>query len=129
MRTVQMTLKPELVAAVDALAAELKTSRSAFTRDPLRAALKRSGIKRREQQQQDGYTKFPVQTGEFLTLDDGELSDAEAWSSALVQLPDSRPSPSRAACSAGLDHQSPWRSDRGADHLHHSRHFKRGLPE
>jgi len=39
MRTVQMTLDEKLVEEVDKLVGELKTTRSAFTRDALRQAL------------------------------------------------------------------------------------------
>ena len=79
MRVVQMTLDPELVAAVDSLAAEMKTSRSAFTRDALRAAVERQRIIRLEKRHQDGYERSPVQAGEFMTWDDEEVEDAESW--------------------------------------------------
>ena len=41
MRTVQMTLEEDLVRAVDRAARKLKTTRSAFARQALRAALDR----------------------------------------------------------------------------------------
>ena len=41
MRTVQMTLDEELVVEIDKEIKRLRTTRSAFTRDALRAALRR----------------------------------------------------------------------------------------
>lgn len=65
MKTVQMTLDEDLVAAVDRVARKLGTSRSAFTRDALRDALKRVQVRALEQKQQDGYARKPVRRGEF----------------------------------------------------------------
>jgi metal-responsive CopG/Arc/MetJ family transcriptional regulator len=65
MRTVQMTLDPELVAAVDKAARKLGTTRSAFTRDALRAALRRAHEKALEDRQREGYRRRPVKRGEF----------------------------------------------------------------
>ena len=44
MKTVQMTLDEKLVRQVDALAKKLRTTRSAFTREMLRSAIKRQKI-------------------------------------------------------------------------------------
>ncbi len=65
MRTVQMTLDDELVAAVDTLVDELRTNRSAFTRDALHAALARHRTKRLEQKHRHGYLTQPVAADEF----------------------------------------------------------------
>lgn len=65
MRTVQMTLDPELVVAVDKAARKLGTTRSAFTRDALRAALRRVHEKSLEERQREGYRRHPVRRGEF----------------------------------------------------------------
>lgn len=65
MRTVQMTLDPELVAAVDRAARQLGTSRSAFTREALRAALRRLQERALEQKHREGYRRRPVRRGEF----------------------------------------------------------------
>jgi CopG family transcriptional regulator / antitoxin EndoAI len=65
MRTVQMTLDPELVAAVDKAARKLGTTRSAFARDALRAALRRVHEKWQEDRQREGYRRRPVKRGEF----------------------------------------------------------------
>ncbi len=65
MRTVQMTLEDELVRAVDKAARKLKTSRSAFTRHALRAALARLLLVERENRHRRGYERLPVKDGEF----------------------------------------------------------------
>jgi metal-responsive CopG/Arc/MetJ family transcriptional regulator len=65
MRTIQMTLDDELVETVDALAKELKTTRSAFTREALREALRRNQIKRLEEKHRRGYECYPTDQSEF----------------------------------------------------------------
>ena len=65
MRTVQMTLDDELVAAVDQAAKKLKTTRSAFTRDALRLALRNLKERRLEKQHHEGYRQHPVGEREF----------------------------------------------------------------
>jgi metal-responsive CopG/Arc/MetJ family transcriptional regulator len=64
-RTVQMTLDSELVAAVDKAARRLGTSRSAFAREALRAALRRLQERSREEKHREGYRRKPVKRGEF----------------------------------------------------------------
>ena len=65
MKTVQMTLDAELVSAVDRTARRLGTTRSAFTRDALRAALDRLRARELEQRHREGYTRKPVRKREF----------------------------------------------------------------
>jgi predicted transcriptional regulator len=65
MKTVQMTLDEELVKAVDSAARKLGTTRSGFTRDALRSALKEVRVKELESKQRDGYKRKPVRRGEF----------------------------------------------------------------
>jgi metal-responsive CopG/Arc/MetJ family transcriptional regulator len=65
MKTVQMTLDEELVAAVDRVVRRLGTSRSAFAREALRDALRRVRVRSLERKQQDGYARRPVRRGEF----------------------------------------------------------------
>jgi metal-responsive CopG/Arc/MetJ family transcriptional regulator len=65
MKTVQMTLDEELVAAVDRVVRRLGTSRSAFAREALRDALRRVRVRSLEQKQRDGYARKPVRRGEF----------------------------------------------------------------
>jgi predicted transcriptional regulator len=64
-KTVQMTLEPELVADVDRVVRRLKTTRSAFTRSALRAALERLRVQELERRQREGYRRTPVRRGEF----------------------------------------------------------------
>jgi metal-responsive CopG/Arc/MetJ family transcriptional regulator len=65
MRTVQMTLDEEVVAAVDRAARRLKTTRSAFTRRALKAALEELRIQEQERRHREGYLRKPVRKGEF----------------------------------------------------------------
>lgn len=65
MRTVQMTLDPELVKAVDAAARRLGTTRSAFARRALREALGRLRVRSLEEKHRAGYTRTPTGKGEF----------------------------------------------------------------
>ena len=65
MRTIQMTLDDELVETVDALAKELKTTRSAFAREALREALQKYQDKRLESKHRRGYERFPAGKQEF----------------------------------------------------------------
>ena len=65
MRTVQMTLEPELVAAVDRAARRLRISRSTFTRRALAAELERLRVVALERRHREGYVKKPARRGEF----------------------------------------------------------------
>jgi len=60
-----MTIDEPLLQKVDRVAEELQTSRSAFIREALEAALRRHRARQLEQQHEQGYTKYPVQPGEF----------------------------------------------------------------
>ena len=64
MRTVQMTLEPDLVEAVDHAAEKLKTTRSGFTRSALIAALKNIKTLDLEKKHRAGYLKSPAATDE-----------------------------------------------------------------
>jgi len=65
MRTVQMTLDDDLVQAVDKAAKRLRTTRSAFTRDALRSALRKVRTTELERKHREGYSRKPVRQGEF----------------------------------------------------------------
>jgi CopG family transcriptional regulator / antitoxin EndoAI len=65
MRTIQMTLDDELVETVDALTKELKTTRSAFTREALKGALRHYQMKKLESSHRRGYERFPAVKQEF----------------------------------------------------------------
>ena len=65
MRTIQMTLDDDLVKKVDAIAKELQTTRSAFTRDALREAVQQYNVRRLEVKHRKGYAVHPVNKEEF----------------------------------------------------------------
>ena len=65
MRTVQMTLEPKLVSAVDRAARRLRITRSTFTRKALRAALQRLAADELDRRDREGYRRKPVRRGEF----------------------------------------------------------------
>ncbi len=64
-----MTLDEELVRNVDRISKKLHTSRSAFTRDALRAHLARFSIAQQEKKHREGYKKYPVVAEEFAAWD------------------------------------------------------------
>jgi metal-responsive CopG/Arc/MetJ family transcriptional regulator len=65
MKTVQMTLDEDLVRAIDQVAKQLHTSRSAFARMALREALERHNLRLLENKHRQGYEKKPVSPDEF----------------------------------------------------------------
>ena len=65
MKTVQMTLDENLVKAVDSAAKKLRSTRSAFTREALRFALKEVRMRELESKHREGYRRKPVKRGEF----------------------------------------------------------------
>jgi len=65
MRTIQMTLDDELVESVDKLVKSLKTNRSAFTREALKAALEQHRTSLLEEQHWRGHKLHPVSKDEF----------------------------------------------------------------
>ncbi len=65
MKTVQMTLDENLIASVDKVAKRLGTTRSAFTRQALKTALREIRINELEQKHREGYKRKPVRKGEF----------------------------------------------------------------
>ncbi len=65
MRTIQMTLDDDIVESVDKIVQELGTTRSAFTREALRAAVKRHYVRRLEAKHRRGYELHPVKNEEF----------------------------------------------------------------
>jgi metal-responsive CopG/Arc/MetJ family transcriptional regulator len=74
MRTVQMTLDENLVRSVDRVVKKTHTTRSAFTRDALRASLAQFKISELERQHQKGYEMQPVNKAEFSVWE-----DEQAW--------------------------------------------------
>jgi predicted transcriptional regulator len=65
-----MTLDDELVKKVDIIASELNTTRSAFTRDALREAVKQYNIRGLELKHRQGYAAHPVNQEEFSVWED-----------------------------------------------------------
>jgi metal-responsive CopG/Arc/MetJ family transcriptional regulator len=65
MRTIQMTLDDDIVESVDKIVRELGTTRSAFTREALRAAVKLHRVGQLEVRHRRGYERHPVESGEF----------------------------------------------------------------
>jgi metal-responsive CopG/Arc/MetJ family transcriptional regulator len=65
MKTIQMTLDASLVLSVDRAVQKLKTTRSAFTREALREALKTLASKELDRKHRAGYAKKPIKKGEF----------------------------------------------------------------
>jgi len=65
MKTVQMTLDEELIELVDRAARKLKTTRSAFTREALREALKHITTMQLESRHRRGYEAKPAGKDEF----------------------------------------------------------------
>lgn len=59
MRTIQMTLDDNLVAAVDKVVKKLNTTRSSFARKALRDAVKQINISMLEKKHKEGYERNP----------------------------------------------------------------------
>ncbi len=74
MKTIQMTLDEDLVAQVDRIVKNLKTTRSAFTRDALRKAVESVSNSMLERQHRKGYQKKPVKKEEVEIWE-----DEQAW--------------------------------------------------
>jgi len=65
MKNVQMTLEEDLVGEVDRIVAQLRTTRSAFARRALRAAIEEVKEKELERKHREGYARNPIKPGEF----------------------------------------------------------------
>ncbi|MDD3926031.1 MAG: ribbon-helix-helix domain-containing protein [bacterium] len=65
MRTIQVTLDDDLVAAVDNTVKQLKTTRSSFARKALRDAINQTNIVMLEEKHKQGYERYPVGKTEF----------------------------------------------------------------
>lgn len=65
MKTIQMTIDEQLLKVVDRLSRARKTTRSAFIRAALEAAIMRERIREQEAQHAEGYARQPVEPGEF----------------------------------------------------------------
>ncbi len=65
MKTVQMTLDEDSIAEVDRIATQLGSTRSAFTREALRQAIKQIELEKRERKHREGYARRPISSEEF----------------------------------------------------------------
>jgi metal-responsive CopG/Arc/MetJ family transcriptional regulator len=65
MKTIQMTIDERLLKLVDKMSRVRKTSRSAFIRAALEAEIKRQQIREDEIRHAEGYTRKPINPGEF----------------------------------------------------------------
>ena len=65
MKTVQMTLDENLISSVDKMAKRLGTTRSGFTRQALKTALREIRMNELERKHREGYKRKPVKRGEF----------------------------------------------------------------
>ena len=70
MRTIQMTLDDELVESVDNIVKNLKTTRSAFTRNALQDAIDRLTVRTLEEKHRRGYELYPAHKDEFNVWED-----------------------------------------------------------
>ena len=73
MKTVQMTLDENLVRSVDRVVKKKHTTRSAFTRDALRAALSQFNNSQLESRHEKGYRIKPVDKTEFSVWEDEQV--------------------------------------------------------
>ena len=70
MKVVQMTLDEDIVRQVDLVVKKLHTTRSAFTRDALRAALRNLRTAELERRHRRGYEMHPAGKAEFSVWED-----------------------------------------------------------
>lgn len=73
MRTVQMTLDDALVQDIDQIVKQLGTTRSAFAREALRAAIVQLRRQAMERQHRQGYVRTPVTPGECSDWEDEQV--------------------------------------------------------
>ncbi len=65
MKTIQMTLDERLLYDVDKVVRKLNTTRSAFTREALKEAIRRIYTRQLEMKHLKGYKRQPVKVSEF----------------------------------------------------------------
>ena len=75
MKTVQMTFNEDLVDEIDRIVKERWTTRSAFTRRALQAAIDELREKEMERKQRDGYARNVVMPGEFSDWESDQVWD------------------------------------------------------
>ena len=72
-KTIQMTFDEKLLNNIDKEVKKLKTSRSVFTKNALRNFLKILHTKELEEKHRKGYSKKPVNLGEFDVWEDEQV--------------------------------------------------------
>lgn len=77
MKTIQMTIDDDLLAAVDCATENLQTNRSAFIRSALHLALRQHSIEQLEQQHAAGYIRSPSAPNEFAVWEAEQQWSAE----------------------------------------------------
>ena len=82
MKIIQMTMESALVERVDARVRRLGTTRSAFTREALKDALRRLDEKELEERHIEGYRGDPVRPGEFEVAEADHAWGDDAWSAS-----------------------------------------------
>lgn len=65
MKTIHMTTDEPLLPEIDRITTELHTTRTAFIRAALEAALRRHDVLKAEQQYAQGYEQHQVEAGKF----------------------------------------------------------------
>lgn len=80
MKVIQITMDAELAAEVDECARSVGATRSAFTREALRAALRRHEEKALEERHRAGYRNAPSRSGEFEVAEEDLVWGDDGWS-------------------------------------------------
>jgi metal-responsive CopG/Arc/MetJ family transcriptional regulator len=78
MKTIQMTLDEPLLEKVDAVVDKLRTSRSAFAREALQAALDQLVTLEQEERHRQGYLRTPAKPEELSDWEDEQVWP-EGW--------------------------------------------------
>lgn len=69
MQTIEVTIEDPMLAQIDRLTRELALMRSDFIRQSLKAALEQQEEILQERRHAAGYTRYPVEPGEFDGID------------------------------------------------------------
>ena len=80
MKIIQITIDSDLAERVDECARSIGATRSGFTREALRAALRRHREKKLEERHRAGYQKLPCERQEFEFAEEDRAWGDEAWS-------------------------------------------------
>ena len=72
MKTLQMTIDDELLKSLDSIVEKMNTTRSLFTQDVLKDAIRKYHIKFLEQKHKEGYKRQPAAENEFSIWKEGE---------------------------------------------------------